>query len=358
LRFNALKILVATVYAILAAELLFRVLSPVPMTPRNVAAASYGVRSNMPNKEYVHTTAEYKIRIRTNSKGIRAEREIPYPKPPGVCRIVLLGDSFGMGYGVDDDDMFSSRMVYHLREKFGINAEVINLSTSGHGNAEELIALRHEGFKYDPDLVLLGWHYTDLDDNVRSNLFKLTESGTLTREAQEYLPGVKEREFLARFPIYEYLAEHSQLYNFTRNWVAVKVKRWLAKARFHTSPKAKESQKSSFQISKISGSKKRYKRQLSLAILSQIQLECRERGSEFLILDIPFRKSKIDFVSKFPLEGDYDSQYEFNIASPIEKFKEHEGALIYYEIDGHFTPLGCDLVGELLADFIYEKRLL
>ena len=355
--FKALKIMFGIVYAILAAELLFRVLAPVPMLPRNVTAAPYGVRCNMPNKEYLHTTAEYKIRIRTNSKGIRSEREIPYDKPQNLYRIVLLGDSFGMGYGVDADDMFSSRMVYHLKEKYGIDAEVVNLSTSGHGNAEELITLRHEGFKYHPDLVVLGWHYTDLDDNVRSNLFELTDEGDIKRKAAEYLPGVKEREFLDRFPIYGYMAEHSQLYNFARNWFALRAKRWLAKARFYSSPKAQNPKKPS-RVSRSSRSKKKYTQELSLAILAQIQQECRDHDSEFLILDIPFRLSRTEFVSKFPSEKDHNPHHDFNIASPVAKFKEHEDALVYYEADGHFTPLGCDLVGAVLADFIYEKKML
>lgn len=357
MRFRAFKIAFGAVYAILAAELLFRVLAPVSMTPRNVTAAPYGVRANMPNKEYLHTTAEYKIRIRTNSKGIRSAREIPYDKPPDLHRVVLLGDSFGMGYGVDAEDMFTSRMVYHLREKYGINAEVVNLSTSGHGNAEELIALRHEGFKYNPDLVVLAWHYTDLDDNVRSNLFKLSESGTLERAAQEYLPGVKERDFLNRIPLYEYVAEHSQLYNFTRNWVAVRVKKWLAKVRLEAASK-KQKQKKPGRNSKGRKAKNKYMQDLSLAILAQIQLECRDHGSEFLILDIPFRLSRTAFESKFPSAEEHNPHYDFHMVSPMDKFKEQEGALIYYDADGHFTPLGCDLVGQVLADVIYDKKLL
>ena len=40
-----------------------------------------------------------RFEYRINSKGFRGE-ETPYEKPPGVYRIVLIGDSNAFGYGV------------------------------------------------------------------------------------------------------------------------------------------------------------------------------------------------------------------------------------------------------------------
>ena len=82
--------------------------------------------------------------METNSKGVRSDREIPYEKPAGVKRIVVLGDSYGMGYEVTLEDSFLGVMERRLQES-GIEAEVVNLSVSGHGTAEELITLKEEG---------------------------------------------------------------------------------------------------------------------------------------------------------------------------------------------------------------------
>ncbi len=319
--------------------------------PRYVVAAPYGVRVNMPNRIYRHSTAEYNILIQTNSRGIRADREIPYEKPPNLKRVVLLGDSFGMGYGVNADEMFTSRMTYYLKAEHGLAVEVVNLATSGHGNAEELIALLNEGFKYAPDLVLLAWHYTDLEDNVRSNLFELVD-GNLTGKAKSYLPGVKERQFLNKFSIYRFLAEHSQIYNFCRNWAGNKVKKWLLKAHFKKASKKQDKEK------QIGKTKKQYEKELTMALLERIEQECRAKKSRFLILDIPFRVSRQEFVSKFPHEYT-GAANPFAVVSPIGKFKEKSGEQIYWEKgDGHFTPLGCDLVGEVLAQYIWQHKLL
>jgi len=179
---KVIRIIFAVVYILIAAELFLRVFNPVPMLPRYIEAKYYGIRGNIGNKTYWHFTPDISVQIRTNSAGIRADREIPYQKPNGTKRVLLLGDSFGMGYEVNLEDTFPEKM-NEIINKSGIKCEVVNLSSSGHGNAEELIVLQNEGVKYDPDLVLLSWHYGDLLENVRSNLYKL-ESGRLKRNSE------------------------------------------------------------------------------------------------------------------------------------------------------------------------------
>jgi len=92
------KIVFAAAYVLVAGEFFMRIFAPQAMLPRYVCATDYGIRGNEPNRSYWHTTPDYRVNIRTNAKGIRAHGEIPYEKPEGVKRIVLLGDSFGMGY--------------------------------------------------------------------------------------------------------------------------------------------------------------------------------------------------------------------------------------------------------------------
>lgn len=328
-----------------------RIMAPIPMMPRYVVATPYGVRGNMPNQNYRHSTAEYNVIIQTNSSGIRESREIPYEKPPGIKRVVLLGDSFGMGYGANADEMFTSQMKRYLKTKLDIAVEVVNLSTSGHGNAEELIVLLNEGIKYAPDLVLLAWHHTDLADNVRSNLFDLTD-GSLVETAKSYLPGVKERQFLNQFFLYRFLAEHSQIYNFCRNWAGNKIKKLQARARL-LNPSRKQNLEKQAWTTLI-----QYQSELTIALLERIEQVSNESNGRFLILDIPFKLSRTEFESRFPYEYMSDVK-TFPIVSPISKFKENSPELMYWEKSaGHFTPLGCRLVGEALADFIQQHRLL
>lgn len=340
------KFLFGAVYCLLAGEVFLRILHPEPMLPRHVCAMPYGIRGNESNESYWHRTAEYKVHIRTNSKGIRSDRDIPYEKPTGIRRIVLLGDSFGMGYGVSLDQMFVSRMVYYLKQEYGIDSEVVNLCTSGHGNAEELIVLEQEGVKYHPDLVLLAWHTTDYDDNVRSGLYKLVD-GMLERNAATYLPGVEIQEFLYRSRIYRFVADNSNLYNLVRDRAGVTVKRILVTMRSRKPVR-----------SNSDGVPKPSKKDLTIALLKEIKKVSMAHGAVFLILDIPVRKSRTEFVSCFPTLSGQDLGI-FDVVSPIEEFKTANGEKVYWERShGHFTPLGCDLVGQVLARHIGDNEIL
>jgi len=92
-----------------------------------------------------------------------------------------------------------------------VRCELVNLSVSGFGTAEQLIALKEEGFRYKPDIVLVAWHRTDVEDNIRSNLYAL-EQGHLSRKSRVYLPAVTTRARLFRFAAYRWLAGSCHLY--------------------------------------------------------------------------------------------------------------------------------------------------
>ena len=81
---KTLQIVVGVLWSLFVAEMFLRIFAPVPMLPRYIRASDYGIRDNVPNATYEHNTPDYTITIRTNSKGIRADREIPYTKPKGV----------------------------------------------------------------------------------------------------------------------------------------------------------------------------------------------------------------------------------------------------------------------------------
>src|SRR5262249_53877156 len=54
------------------------------------------------------------VQFDTNSKGLR-DREFSYEKPPGKLRIMMLGDSFTVGWGAKFDETFSKRIERCMR---------------------------------------------------------------------------------------------------------------------------------------------------------------------------------------------------------------------------------------------------
>lgn len=94
----------------------------------------------------------------TNAQGLR-DRAYPIPKPPGTFRIVLLGTSIDMGWGVGDDETYENRIEDWLNSharKRNINRrfEVINLATAAYSPLHRLEAFEQKALAYEPDMVL------------------------------------------------------------------------------------------------------------------------------------------------------------------------------------------------------------
>lgn len=99
------------------------------------------------------------VEIRINGSGLRDVEHEP-ARRPGLRRLLLLGDSFGWGYGVEQDRMLSAV----LRERCP-GFEVINGSVSGYSTDQEYLFYRERGSRWAPDQVLLLIHENDLLGN-------------------------------------------------------------------------------------------------------------------------------------------------------------------------------------------------
>jgi hypothetical protein len=97
-----------------------------------------------------------------NSRGYR-DLERAIPKPPGVRRVVCLGDSFTWGVGVLWDDAWPQR-VERLLARDGGRWEAVNLGEPGLNTVQEASKLEAEGLGYDPDVVVLAYVLNDSED--------------------------------------------------------------------------------------------------------------------------------------------------------------------------------------------------
>jgi hypothetical protein len=106
--------------------------------------------------------------VSVNSRALR-DRERPVAKPPGVYRIVVLGDSYAEALQVDVERTFWRLLEKKLQAcdfQPGKQIDVVNLGTSGFGTGQELRALQARGLAYAPDLVLLAFF---AGNDVRNN---------------------------------------------------------------------------------------------------------------------------------------------------------------------------------------------
>jgi lysophospholipase L1-like esterase len=99
-----------------------------------------------------------------NSRGLRDE-EYPYQKPDGTYRILVLGDSFAYGDGIQRSEAFPEILESLLKQHGSF--EVINTGVTGYGLTQETLYYETEGYKYEPDLVMLVFYHNDLTDLVK-----------------------------------------------------------------------------------------------------------------------------------------------------------------------------------------------
>jgi lysophospholipase L1-like esterase len=99
----------------------------------------------------------------TNSSGFRG-RERSFVKPPDVFRIVVIGDSWTMGWGVTLEETYAARLERALPSQLSDRAyEVLNMGVSGFNAYYALSRFEWLGFAFDPDLLIYGFTVNDIE---------------------------------------------------------------------------------------------------------------------------------------------------------------------------------------------------
>jgi GDSL-like Lipase/Acylhydrolase family len=102
------------------------------------------------------------VPVSINSHGLR-DREYTEAKPPGVIRVIMLGDSTTFGWGVREEDTVAKILERELNRNAapGHPYEVLNAGVGNYGSVQEY----HHYLTYDrvfhPDIVVLEYCVND-----------------------------------------------------------------------------------------------------------------------------------------------------------------------------------------------------
>jgi len=175
---NALLLAISLVASLAAGEIALRILQPSVRQPFLVRQSLesergkfcvYDPQLGWIGKPGVDTSFHYvdcQHQVRQNRYGFRGT-EYGFDRT-GSKRLVVLGDSFVWGFGVENDQIFTSI----LERESEPPVEVVNLGVSGYGNDQELLLWRSLGQRFRPDVVLLVLcPYTDLRENTSSVVY-------------------------------------------------------------------------------------------------------------------------------------------------------------------------------------------
>lgn len=109
----------------------------------------------VPNKRYwSFKENDHPISGRFNRFGWR-DVNWPVAKPAGEYRIAVLGDSFVESFQVEERHSFLNIAEKKLSCRFSKKFELMNFGRASYTQTEELIVLKKEVLKFEPDMVML-----------------------------------------------------------------------------------------------------------------------------------------------------------------------------------------------------------
>ena len=279
-------------------------------------------------------------RVTVNPRGYRG-RELALPRPRGLTRVVVLGDSIAFGLHVSDDEIFPS-----LLDARRNGLEVANLSVLGYGPDQELLMLERDGLPLEPDVVVLSFCLANdlaeamlpvslYDGRSPKPRFRL-EQGRLVLDASAVsLPPLAST--LQR------LADHSHLYN--------RVASLVPREPAPPGPHWRERYAHALQDEERA-------LRTSLAIVGRMQERCVRRGIRFLVALMPDRFS---YRTKPPIAERFAAALAasgIEVLDLSERFRSEGLRLTEVALDGtgHLSPEGHRRVSEALEAAILGSR--
>lgn len=122
----------------------------------------------------------------TNSQGFRHPNDIQNPKPKGVFRIFVMGDSFteGAAPGQTVSNWISQKL---QKDYPSVNFEVINAGVSSESLIPYTVRLRHQIFSFSPDLIIVNVDNSDVRDDMELvPVTSLDEQGIPVKISQSF----------------------------------------------------------------------------------------------------------------------------------------------------------------------------
>lgn len=202
--FFALTFTISLCLTLLLGEILVRIISPQQEAMRwfkTDKRYGYLLKKNF-HQNYHFTGHEFVMNVETNSMGHRSKE---YDRSafidPNIKKILLIGDSFTFGHGVNMEDHFGTLLEALLNKK-GINNLVINAGIGGWGTLQSVAYAKDNFALFNPDIIVYTFDGHDPEDDIRFKK-KLAdhEKGVL------YFPGkifLRNHSHLYRLFLYKY----------------------------------------------------------------------------------------------------------------------------------------------------------
>ena len=317
---------------LIIAEMAVRVLLPMkaPATERAVFLQYDSLLgwSHKPGQRARFVQYDFQVDVSINRLGLR---DSEYSARKGERhRLLVIGDSFAWGFGVEHDERFTE-----VLEERHPEWEVINAGVNGYGTDQELLYLKDRGMSLDPDVVLLLVHPNDFENNVASEQYWYFKPRFMI-DGDEIL--------LGNVPVPRATVEQRlRRLILGRTYLGqVLAGAWR---RVKSAPGRRPVQNPGDSVLKGAA--------LTERLLREIHRVCRAGSAEFVLVSVPMPEEARSILTRVATENGIpflalDSTFENGVTTPPLTFPHDE----------HWTAHGHRLAAESIEKFLHETGIL
>jgi lysophospholipase L1-like esterase len=347
---NVLLMLGAIFLSLLVAETSMRLWDP-PIAKPGMAqihrASSVLDWEHIPGSSGIGRAGTY---IHINSAGFR-DTEHSLNKQVGIRRIMVIGDSFTFGSGVNLEDTYAKQLE-QLLQRANISCEVINCGVIGYRMWQNFEVLKRKVVPYQPGLVILGVFLNDIaasrppyKDPTQwkgHNPFEKDASGIMS---------------------------HVHIWNFLRNWNCLLETKYRYRRTHHYLRGIEERKKwvkpegSTSTWHKIMYGKMEERAYSEFVeTMQEFVSTARCAGSKVLVVMIPdaaqLHETDRQAVNRFVKKTCNTIAVPFVDITPRFEKESDPKPLYLFPLDAHTSPQGHRLIAETIAEQIEKLGLL
>ena len=329
-------ILIGILLAGLAMEAVLRVADPIPEVGSPLSAFFMGDPylgwRGRPNVRLRFHRPEFDTLVLHDAAGWRQGD----PPPPGDAarRVLVLGDSFTWGWGVDQGELFTDR----LQARFAPTTAVDNRGAVAFGTTQEYLLLQRE-LRSSHDTVLLMFYINDLANNVDGDgarpVFDLAGGDLLLRNSPAPVP---------RNGFDSFAAAHSRAYAFLEFALGTVKRRFRGEAgderAYRTAPAVNFHDLPGYAV--------------TARLLDEMNRFTHAHGARFVLVYIP-QRSEFEADAPYPyvaavhaMMDDITRRAGIGMIDLAPAFREQtrSGGALVYPIDAHWTAAGHAVAAE------------
>ncbi|MEK6808730.1 MAG: hypothetical protein AABY14_03525, partial [Nanoarchaeota archaeon] len=320
---------------------------------------------------------DWNVEVKINSKGLR-DREIDYTKPKGTYRILVLGDSFSFGYGVDLNESYGKVLERLLNANSKAKRfEVINAGfASGNSIDTAYIFLKNEGLKYNQDLVIFGFLPSNDIEDIQAHYWEEDTNGLpiIIKERGIYVNKDGNRQTNSTYLIQDrvnilwkshvFFSKYSYVYTFFKN--ALKNNYFAFEFRKKFEPKISTIYDVVYSDLLATGWEK------SKLLFLETNKLLQSHDVKFVVLYIPDKWQPIDkfwndymriylkdntLISRTKPQdilAEFASENNIRFVDIYPMFHSNQNMPLYFNIDPHWTKYAHYLAGNGVYDFLQD----